>query len=415
MMANLTENDMSAKKQLRIVGIIFGVVIVLLAVAYFLFLRLNYAILYQGLPTADASAIVAELNAREIRYKLRNGGRDILVPAVDADAIRLGILDAEAPTKKLDGFELFNDSEMGLTDFAQKIKFQRALQGELARTIMMIDGIENARVHIAIPERVLFRGSETPPTAAVTIVSRSGSFDEQTRIEGIQRLVAAAVPDLEIENVSVLNSAGEIISPVKTPISSVLSEYAEIAAAYKDQIDIGLAIDRPALNYTLKVAVRPFRVLVDTDIKETTAPKRDYVLRVVLTTDEVLDDDAKSEISSIIYQAAQMDLTFGDTLTFKVRELPLNLSLASAMQSTVSPPSLPSRSGPLDTPSDGDQSLVKPLQLPLLAFFTVLLLGLSGLGAFFISRQHRSLLNTEEHIEFAKRLRLQMHEGEGSD
>ena len=128
-MTDTVSQDMNTARQWRLIGIIFGGFIAMLAAAYFLFLRLNYSLLYQDLPVSDASAIVAELDAKEIKYRLRNGGKDILVPAVDADAIRLGILDSEAPRKKLDGFELFNDSEMGLTDFAQKIKYQRALQG----------------------------------------------------------------------------------------------------------------------------------------------------------------------------------------------------------------------------------------------------------------------------------------------
>lgn len=409
-MVELNTDTMNSRKQWQLIGIVFGVIIALLAAGYFLFNRLNYSMLYQGLPVSDASAIVAELDAREIKYKLRNGGRDIMVPAIDADAIRLGILDAEAPRKKLDGFELFNDSEMGLTDFAQKIKFQRALQGELARTIMMIDGIENARVHIAIPERVLFRGTTSRPTAAVTIVSRSGSFDDDTRIEGIQRLVAAAVPDLELSDVSVLNSAGEIISPIKTPISTLVSEYAEIAAVYKDQIDVALAVDKPELDYTLKVTARPIRSLETEKKKKAlkTEPARDYTLRAILTTDEKLDETLQSDVLTIVSEAAQFNPKVGDALLFKVRELPLNLSLASAIQST-NGRDVGQMNGPGDNPS---ASGLGSISTPLLAGVAFLFLALTSCAALLLSRRRTGLLTTEEHVEFAKRLRLQIHEGD---
>jgi flagellar M-ring protein FliF len=157
------------RRQIIVAAAVFACVLVVLAVAYFLFLRPEYRVLYANLRATDASAIVAELDARGIAYRLRDGGTTILVSEDESDASRLAIAGSEAAAKGLVGFELFNESDMGLTNFAQKINYQRALQGELVRTIMMIDGVESARVHLAIPERALFRGERSLPKAAVTI------------------------------------------------------------------------------------------------------------------------------------------------------------------------------------------------------------------------------------------------------
>lgn len=413
-MADTFSQDMSPRRQLRLLGIIFGTFVAILAVSYFLFLRLNYSLLYQNLPVSDASAIVAELDAREIKYRLKNGGKDIHVPAVDADAIRLGILESEAPRKKTDGFELFNDSEMGLTDFAQKIKYQRALQGELARTIMLIEGVENARVHIAIPERVLFRGNTSRPTAAVTIVTRSGQFDEETKILGIQRLVAASVPDLESDQVTVLNSAGEIISPVETPISSVLIEYARIAAAYSEQVEIALALEMPELIYDLKLLARPNRNLESeisdgekVETEQTSEDIRNYTLKVLLTTDEKLSEQDEMRIKDIVSEAVQLNIKAGDFITFKQRNLPLSLSLENATNnggvSVVGQINDISAKNSLAGLTVSDSTLTTGL----IAGGVFMLLSITGVV---LGRRRRQILNPEEHIEFAQRLKLQLQE-----
>lgn len=215
-MPDTVKTRLGISRQYRLLAIVFAGIFVLVAGGYFAFLKLNFSPLYQGLNTQDAALIVEELEAREVRYKLRNGGADILVPFTQVASVRLAIIGSDAPMKSLSGFELFNDSQMGLTDFDQKIKYQRALQGELSRTIMMMSDIETARVHLAIPERALFRASQSIPKAAVTIILKSGASLSNKRIGGIQQLVAASIPELVSSRVVVINSMGEVIS--KKPV-----------------------------------------------------------------------------------------------------------------------------------------------------------------------------------------------------
>jgi len=107
----------------------------LLVALYFAFLRQGYAVLFTGLRTADASAVVAALDEKKVPYRLEEHGTRILVPSSLVDSTRLAVMGDELPLKGMVGFELFNRSDMGLTEFAQRINYQRALQGELARSM----------------------------------------------------------------------------------------------------------------------------------------------------------------------------------------------------------------------------------------------------------------------------------------
>src|SRR3954454_16858263 len=136
----------------QLAAVAFGAVLLcaLLAAFWLLFLRTDYGVLFSRLREPDAATIVAELDKRKIPYRLEQGGTTILVPADRVDNTRLAVMGEDLPLKGQVGFELFNKSDMGLTDFAQKINYQRALQGELARTIMTVESVDSARVHLSI-------------------------------------------------------------------------------------------------------------------------------------------------------------------------------------------------------------------------------------------------------------------------
>ncbi len=196
----------------RRMAIAFGVVTAILVAVYFVATRLNYEVLYSDLDISDASMIAAELERQELNYRVADQGETILVNKRHADDIRLSLYAADGSAQGISGFELFNESEMGLTDFAQRIKFQRAIQGELGRTIMMMDGVKKARVHVAIPERSVFRSQNTSPKAAISILFKEGVEWKDENILGIQRLVASSIPGLALHHVTVIDGNGQIIS-----------------------------------------------------------------------------------------------------------------------------------------------------------------------------------------------------------
>lgn len=209
---NPSERELSNVRFIRIAGIGFLGVTALLLVGFFLVLRYDFETLYSGLPIEDAALIANELDRQEVRYRIEKNGTAISVPANGIEATRLAVFNAGASDQSLTGFELFNESEMGLTEFAQKIKFQRAIQGELARTIMMINGVRKARIHIAIPERSVFRNQQVKPKAAVTLISDGGLALSPTSVLGIKRLVSASVPGLSVSDVTVVDQSGVVIS-----------------------------------------------------------------------------------------------------------------------------------------------------------------------------------------------------------
>ena len=200
------------RRQLAIVAAAAVAIGAVLIAAYFLLLRTPYAVLFTNLRTMDAATIVAELDKKKVAYRLEDGGATIRVPRNLVDSTRLDVMSQDLPIKGTVGFELFNKSDMGLTEFAQKINFQRALQGELARTIMTMDTVDTARVHLSIADETVFRGDRRPSKASVTIVARPGKALSENTVRGIQRLVAAAVPDLEVGDVVVLDRDGKVVS-----------------------------------------------------------------------------------------------------------------------------------------------------------------------------------------------------------
>ena len=179
----------SNTRQLRLVALVFGLVVAALVAGYIWFLRADYAVLVQDIRPEEAAAIVEELKKEEVAFELRDGGTTILVPESQLNAVRLNVSSKELPLKGTVGFELFNESDMGLTDFAQKVNYQRALQGEITRTLLAMEGIAAARVHIALPERSLFRNSRSA-------FSLSLHVDRTTKASRILHVTASASPTL---------------------------------------------------------------------------------------------------------------------------------------------------------------------------------------------------------------------------
>ena len=327
-------------RQLRLALIVFALLFALLAGAYFAFLRTDYAVLYSGLRPADASAVVAELDGKGVAYKLRDGGATILVAEADADAMRLAIAGSDAASKGMTGFELFNKSDMGLTDFAQKINYQRALQGELARTIMMMDGIADARVHLALPDRSLFRGNRSEPKAAVTIAMRSGLVADEARVGGVQRLVAAAVPDLSLSAVVVLDELGRVISPAATSqldptLPPVIEEQAAVQQYYRARARAAVENTVPGLKFEVRATVVPRS---ETGAWKQPAPggRRDFGLQIAVVTASPLGAEDRTLVEKAVAAAVAFDAEAGDAILFTSEPIAApNAATAAAPTATV--------------------------------------------------------------------------------
>jgi flagellar M-ring protein FliF len=199
----------------------------------------DYGILYSNLSTDDAGKIVARLQDKKIPYKLSPTGDSVLVPSENVAELRLDLASAGLPQGGAVGFEIFDEKNFGVTDFVQQLNYQRALQGELARTINNLEAVEASRVHIVIPKKSLFVENETKPTASVFLRLRNGSRLGDSQIEGISYLVASSIGDLNPENVTIVDSRGRVLS--KQQAESQLSRRTSSQAEYQRNVESELA------------------------------------------------------------------------------------------------------------------------------------------------------------------------------
>ena len=165
----------------------------------------KYVTLYTGLKPAEAQALGSRLAAKNIPYELSPDGSSLRVPAEQLDASRLETASQGLPRNARLGFELFDTPNWAGSDFTEKVNYQRALEGELERTLQTLSEVEAVRVHLALPHESLFTEQEQPAKAAVILKTRGGRLSEQAQL-AIPQLVASAVENLRPENVTVVDA-----------------------------------------------------------------------------------------------------------------------------------------------------------------------------------------------------------------
>jgi len=190
--------------------------ITLSVVAFFVFLasrvaKPDMALLYKDLESRDAGSIVGILESRQIPFELRGDGTEIYVPRDQVARMRMAAAEEGLPLGGSVGYEIFDNTDsLGTTSFVQNINLLRALEGELARTISSLDGVEAARVHLVLPKREVFARQTQQPSASIMLKTR-GNLGRD-RVAAVQNLAAAAVPGLEPGRVSVVDSRGNLLS-----------------------------------------------------------------------------------------------------------------------------------------------------------------------------------------------------------
>jgi flagellar M-ring protein FliF len=191
--------------------------VAILAIA-FLMLRIagapTYATLTSGLEPAETGKVTAVLDEQGIAYELQANGTTVAVEKGALAKARVAVAGAGVATAggTGEGFELFDKQKLGASDFQQKVTYQRALEGEIARTIGGLQGVSGANVSLVLPEDELFSDSETPATAAVMLDNSSDTLDP-AGIRGMAQLVASSVKGLKTENVTITDGAGQLLWP----------------------------------------------------------------------------------------------------------------------------------------------------------------------------------------------------------
>ena len=206
--------------------------------------RPSYATLFSNLNEQDASKIVDKLKEKSVPYQLEDGGKSILIPKEQVYDLRLSLAGEGLPQSSIIGYELFDRTNLGVSDFVQKINYRRALEGELARTILQIDEVEAARVHLVVPEKALFKEDEKPATASVILKLKSGLPLRPESVKGISHLIASSIEGLDAGNVTIVDSRGVLLSENKgNSLASTTSTQYEL----QHQVESYLALKAQSL------------------------------------------------------------------------------------------------------------------------------------------------------------------------
>ncbi len=191
-------------------GIILTVILV--GVSFVFLNEPSYSTLYTGLQEEDASKVIEQLTTSKVPYKIDDAGRTIKVPQDKVYEVRLNLAGKGIPGSGVVGYEIFDQSTMGMSEFMQKLNFKRALEGELSKTITQQEGIEGARVHIVIPQKSIFKDEDKQPTASVVLKLRGNYSLTKTNIAAILNLVSSSVEGLTPNRVSLLDTKGRLLS-----------------------------------------------------------------------------------------------------------------------------------------------------------------------------------------------------------
>jgi flagellar M-ring protein FliF len=290
-------------------GVMAGVAAVL--TAFFLYIagaitEPPKTILFSGLESREAAAVTGKLDAMAVKYDVKDGGT-IMVPADQVTKLRMALAQDNLPAAGV-GYEIFDKSDtFGTTAFVQNINQLRALEGELARSIQTIEGIESARVHLVIPERQIFSRDEQSPSASVVLKTRSRL--DRGQVAAIQHLVAAAVSSMNPERVAIVDDRGNLLAggDDKTGPDALAANQDQDTGDYEDKL-------RQRVESIVSSVVGPghVRVQVAADIN----------YNHTSTTSESYDPDSKVVRSTQTVEQNASDTSGGGTAVSVANALP---------------------------------------------------------------------------------------------
>lgn len=231
-------NNLNKKQKIAIIG---GVVAIVVFLAVFIVFSIkdrnanaNYAVLFEGVSPSDNALILQHLQSNNIPYKIPREDT-ILVPKDVVYEQRIALSSNGIPKNSKVGFEIFDEQSFGMTEFEQKVRLTRAIEGELGRTIESLKPIVKASVHIALPEESVFVSKEVLPTASAVLEIRPNMYLSPNQIDGIKNLISASIPKLTKENVAIIDQNGE---PLGSDSESMASrEMINLQLKYKNNYE----------------------------------------------------------------------------------------------------------------------------------------------------------------------------------
>ena len=210
----------------------------------------EYSAAFTDLKTEDAAAIVNYLKENNISYEIDGDGSTIRVPTDQVHEVRLALASQGLPGEGSIGMEIFDNANLGMTDFLQQVNYQRALEGELARTISSLTAVNSARVHIVIPQPTLFSEEEEPTTASIVIDLESGQRLGQEQVQAISHLVSSAVEGLTPDNLTIVDMNGNVLADgsVSANTASMALSSSQVDAQRNFERDMELRIESMLRN-----------------------------------------------------------------------------------------------------------------------------------------------------------------------
>ena len=273
----MTLNDLLAQAKTIFKNLSPGKRITLLAViacaigGFFLLTMLtgrpDFQILYSNLAPDDAGTILTRLKEQKIAYRISSNGSSILIPKGQIYEIRLALASQGLPRGGAVGFEIFDNAKIGMTEFVQNVNYQRALQGELVRTINGFAEVESSRVHIVIPPKSLFVEAQKPSRASVVLRFRPGKWLGKGQVDGIVHLVSSSVAGLDSEDVTIVDNYGKILAGVKSRKETAVNSSSD-QLTFRERVEDGIETDlRTMLEEALGTDKAIVRVSCSLDFK----------------------------------------------------------------------------------------------------------------------------------------------------
>src|SRR5580704_7081185 len=256
--------------------------------------------LYTGLAPEDASAIVQKLHEGGVDYRIANNGTELLAPEDKVPELRLEMAGLGLPKTGRIGFEIFDKTNFGITDFAEHVNYRRALEGELERSVMAISDVQQARVHVTLPKDSVFTDAREPAKASVLIGLRPGTRLSSPNVIAITNLVSSAVEGLAPESVSVVDMSGNLLSRPRREGLPDGAQVTEAVLEYRQAIEHDVAAK---INSTLEplLGADKFRTGVSADIDMTSGEQSEETFdpsKSVMVSSQKTEDSSGTTRSS---------------------------------------------------------------------------------------------------------------------
>ncbi|WP_303851111.1 flagellar basal-body MS-ring/collar protein FliF [Seleniivibrio woodruffii] len=283
-----TFKKLTLLQKVSVAAAVAAVVISVIVIVYWAN-RPVYKMLFAGLTQEDAASVIEKLKGEKIPYKLEDNGGKITVPEQYVYETRLNLAKEGIPTGGGAGLELFDKSSFGMTEFMQNINYQRALQGELARTISSIKEVAEARVHLTLPKDRLFISDEEEAKASVVLRLRNGENIGREEVKAIAALVSGAVKGLKKENVQIVDTSGRLLSEFLTDDAEPLMlTQTQLEYQRKVEKDLENKVNE-ILGSTLGQGSAVAKVTADIDFAKRDVTKEEYDPNPVLRSQQSLE------------------------------------------------------------------------------------------------------------------------------